>query len=168
MNYKTFKEIPQFPHANYNSNITWDYIEKWISEKNVNTNPLYQRGYVWSEEQKERYIEYRLRGGISGKDIYWNSKNWMRGSADEVIELVDGKQRLDAVLGFMNNEVKAFGNYRNQFEDESPLFFQDFVFHINNLSSQKEVVEWYLGLNRGGSIHTEEDLKPAYDLLKTF
>ena len=167
MEYKTFREIPQFPHANYRVNMMWDYIEKWMSEQNVDTNPAYQRGYVWTEEQKEKYLEYRLRGGMSGKDIYWNSKDWMRSLTDEVIELVDGKQRLDAVLGFMNNKVKAFGKFKKEFEDKLPAITHDFVFHINNLASKKEVVEWYLGLNRGGSIHTEADLKPAYDLLKT-
>lgn len=33
--------------------------------------------------------------------------------------------------------------------------------YINNLPTEKEVVEWYSGLNRGGPIHTEKDLAPA-------
>jgi hypothetical protein len=32
---------------------------------------------------------------------------------------------------------------------------------------KRDVVEWYIGINTGGSIHTEEDLKPAYELLLT-
>jgi len=174
MDYKTFREIPQFPFASYRVNMGWGYLEDWMRQQNeyyvVELNPAYQRGYVWSEEQKERYIEYQLKGGFSGKDIFWNSPSWMRGvtKKGEVIELVDGKQRVDAVIGFMNNKVKAFGKFKNEFEDKLPPIKYDLIFHINNLQTQKEVVEWYLGLNRGGSIHTETDLKPAYDLLKTF
>ena len=75
---------------------------------------------------------------MPGKDIYWNSKNWINGSMNEIIELVDGKQKLNDVLGFMNNKVKSFDNYKYQFEDKLSIIAYDLIFHINNLSSQKK------------------------------
>src|SRR6267378_3217751 len=122
--YKRFQDIPQFPFASYHVNIAWDYLEIWLNDQgnneiyNMNLNPAYQRGYVWTQDQKERYIEYRLRGGFSGKDIFWNCPNWMGGrwhKATDVLELVDGKQRIDAVLGFINNKVRAFGRLKNEY-----------------------------------------------------
>lgn len=171
--FSRFRDIPQFPFASYHCNVGWSYLEEWLdghkgaTSYTIELNPDYQRGYVWSQEQKEKYIEYRLKGGFSGKDIYWNCPNWMHFHKvkNAKLELVDGKQRIDAVIGFMNDEVKAFGKFKSEFEDKMP-FTIDFVFHINNLVNRREVIEWYLGLNRGGSVHTEKDLQPAYEALK--
>lgn len=174
--YKSFKDIPQFPFASYRINVSWDYLPVWIKSQGeskygmIELNPPYQRGYVWTQEQKELYLEYRLRGGMSGKDIFWNCPNWMSNTrpdkTSDRLELVDGKQRIDAVLGFLDNKVKAFGKFLNEYEGKLHGIHHDFVFHVNNLDTEKEVVEWYLGLNKGGSVHTEKDLEPAYQFLK--
>lgn len=172
--YDRIRDIPQFPHANYRVNISWGFIDKFLENfPLINTDPDYQRGYVWSEYQKERFIEYRLRGGMSGKDIFWNQPNFNReeGKTEwhETLELVDGKQRLNAVKGFLNDEVKAFGKYLSEYPDNMMVTSGikiDFLFNINNLTTKKEVVEWYLGMNAGGSVHTEDDLQTAYNVLK--
>lgn len=164
--YPDFESIPKFPFANHRETVFWSRIEKWIELHNqdigVDLNPTYQRGYVWSEYQKRAYIEYRLRGGISGRDIYWNSVGWGSLCGDfGPLELVDGKQRLDAVIGFLNNKVRAFGMYCSQFNGpiSNDLFF---ICHVNNLKNRKDLIEWYIGMNTGGSIHTKDDLMPAY------
>ena len=165
-----FSDIKQFPFANYHVNVSWRYLKDWIKnhgEVNIDFNPPYQRGYVWSEEQKIAYVEYQLKGGVSGKDIYFNHPYWMDFSLEGELQIVDGKQRIQAVLDFLNNKIKAFGYYYNEFEDNISSLSPDFVIYINNLKSQKEVVEWYIGMNTGGSIHTEKDLEPAYEYLKT-
>lgn len=172
MEYKKFSEIPQFPFASYHVNMPWSGLEKWLKEEdeyfNLDMNPVYQRGYVWTEQQQISYIEYRLRGGFSGKDIFWNCKTWMGSTKKgDRLELVDGKQRIKAVLDFMDNKIKVFGNYYRDFEDKLHLIGHDFIFHVNNLDTQMQVVEWYLGMNTGGSIHTEKDLKPAYDHIES-
>jgi len=171
MQIKTFKDIPQFPFSSYKVNIGWDYLEKWIESHQrdgitLDMNPFYQRGYVWTDKQKIAYIEYQLRGGFSGKDIFWNCPTWMNFKENNVVSLVDGKQRLSAVLDFLHNKIKVFNLKFSEFEDNLHTVRHDFIFHINNLQTEKEVVEWYLGLNTGGSIHTEKDLKPALDYLK--
>lgn len=173
--YSTIASIPKFPHANYRVNMFWHYIKQFLEgQPLVEFNPDYQRGYVWTQEQKERYLEYRLMDGMSGRIIYWNCPNWQRevGNSDwhNTLELVDGKQRLNAVFEFMENKVKVFGKYLNEYTDADRMIKgmrYDFEFHINNLPTKKQVVEWYLGLNNGGSIHTEEDLKVARYVLQS-
>jgi hypothetical protein len=172
--YSKFRDIPQFPHATYQVNMPWSYIEKWIADHtntsivNTDLNPPYQRGYVWTEEQKERYIEFRLQGGFSGRDIFWNCPGWPNFNIKGTLELVDGKQRVDAVLGFLHDKVKAFGKYRSQYVDKLDTIRHDFIFHINSLVNEEDIVRWYLGLNRGGAIHTEKDLAPALEILKKY
>jgi hypothetical protein len=171
--YDSIIEIKKFPHANYKVNMAWHYIDQFLTgQPLVELNPDYQRGYVWTQEQKERYIEYRLMDGMSGRIIYWNCPNWQRDFGNSnwhnTLELVDGKQRLNAVFEFLDNKVKAFGKYLIEYKDADIMkrMRYDFEFHINNLSTKKEVVEWYLGLNNGGSIHTEDDLNIAKKILR--
>lgn len=169
-----FKDIKQFPFASYVVNVGWNYIQEWIDHQNedlefmtCDMNPFFQRGYVWTNEQKISYVEYQLKGGFSGRDIFWNCPSWMRfKSTGNTIQLVDGKQRLNAILEFMNNELRAFGYLYSEFEDKLRPMDPNLLFHVNNLQTEREVVEWYVGFNTGGSVHSEKDLRPALDYLK--
>lgn len=167
-----FNNIKQFPHSSYHVDIGWDYLQTWLNETDkdygLDLDPPYQRGYKWSEYQKSAYIEYNLKGGFSGKDIFWNCAGWNgRSRLQGPMELVDGKQRLNAVLEFMQNRVPVFnGITYSRFTGKPRIYNFRFKFHINSLENRKDVVDWYLGLNTGGSIHTKEDLAPAYEYLK--
>lgn len=169
---KNLKDVPQFPWANYHVTQSWLGIDDFFANcVRVNLDPDYQRGYVWSQFQKESYVEYLLRGGRSGRDIQFNCPNWHTPIGDtewhDTLELVDGKQRLNAIREFLSNKVKVFGKYLNEYEDGNRIgrVTYHLDFHVNNLATKKEVIEWYLGMNTGGSIHTKEDLKSAYESL---
>jgi uncharacterized protein with ParB-like and HNH nuclease domain len=181
--YAKIKDIPQFPFAPYRGDTYWNHLQSQLNEHanskcyDLNLDPDYQRGYVWTMEQKIKYIEYQLQGGTSGKEIYFNCPNWMRWDRynkkygkNPTLELVDGKQRITAILEFLNNKVKAFGKFFNEFEDWNTnmtgMGLPRLSIHINNLETEEEIVRWYLGMNTGGSIHTEADLKPALEKLQ--
>ena len=44
---------------------------------------------------------------------------------------------------------------------------QGFRWHVNDLSTYSEVLQWYLDLNSGGTVHTEEELNRVQQLLST-
>lgn len=165
-----FSEIPQMPFTSYVVNIDWKYLKQWFNDVGckVDLNPDYQRGYKWTEQQKVAYIEYILKGGFSGKDIFWNNPTWERSSSKQpdVLELVDGQQRLKTVLEFLDDKIKVFDGSVCSEMGKIRMIKTNFVFHINNLQTRKDVIEWYLGMNTGGSIHTDEDLKVAYEALE--
>lgn len=139
-----FSDIPQFTHwGNYTVTVGWDYLPHhylhYVLDLGLNVSPDFQRGYVWTLEQKVRYVEYILRGGKTGRDIYINAPAWnnLREIEHDHV-LVDGKQRLDAVLGFLNNEFPVFGgNYRRDYTDSLRLH-QSFNWHVNDLQSREE------------------------------
>lgn len=163
-----FRDIKQMTQASYSVHVSWDYLQDWIDNQDgisFDLDPPYQRGYVWTEEQKIAYIEYILKGGISGKDIFWNCPGWMSNFKGP-LELVDGKQRISAVLDFLNNKIKVFGRFFNEYEDKIRLCGPTFIFHVHDLEDRKAVVQWYLDMNTGGSVHTEKDLQPAYEMMK--
>lgn len=84
--------------------------------------------------------------------------------------LVDGKQRLEAVRKFLRNELPIFGgNFINDFNDPRRLLRSSdayFEIRVNNLKTRKEILTWYLQLNTGGVVHTEEEIAKVRRMLE--
>ena len=172
-----FEDIPKFTrNAGYVCDHSWAYLAghyaQEVLECSLDVNPDFQRGYVWTLDQKTRYIEYILRGGMSGRDIYFNCPGFKYGRVGRAYGpegeyvLVDGKQRLDAVLGFMNNEVPIFGgNFYRDYTDHLDLLLARFRWHVNDLQTRAEVLAWYLDLNSGGTVHTPDELDRVKQLI---
>lgn len=160
-------KIPQMTQKPYYIiRVKWSYLKTWLKEQEVNLNPPYQRGYVWTEDQRSKYIEYCLKGGISGRSIFLNGKDWETdGTAP--LEVVDGKQRLVSICLYLNNKVKAYGCYLNETDGKLNQNTGTYIdIYIHSLKTDKEVVQWYLDLNEGGTVHTAADLAVAYYMLK--
>lgn len=170
-NYTRFRDIPQFTRAaSYQVNVGWDFVEHTLEHWNENNmlelDPDFQRAHVWTQEKQESYVEFILRGGHSSKLIQFNCSSWMKGF-DTPVELVDGKQRLEAARKFMRNELVVFGNCRfSDFTDRLRITTADFIFCVNDLSTRAEVLQWYLDLNAGGVVHTDEEIEKVRRLLK--
>lgn len=168
-----FKDIPQLINVgSYQINMPLEYIidkiKKWEEDEyyGLQLIPDFQRGHVWTEEQQIAYIEYLLKGGKSARIIYFNMPSWMDKSRTDYDDFVcvDGLQRLTAVIKFMNNELKVFGSYYNEFEDN--LRNIDLLFNINNLQTKKEVLQWYIEFNSGGTPHSNEEIERVKNMLK--
>jgi len=160
-----FADIPLITAAKYHVDVFWDYIEDWIDREEVDMNPDFQRDYVWTQKQKEQYVEWILRNGNSGRDIYFNHPGWFR-EWDGRMVIVDGKQRIEAVIGFLNNEVKAYGYYKKEYSDKYRIMQCSFSVHVADLTTKKEVLQWYLDMNTGGTIHTDREIRKVKELLK--
>lgn len=170
-----FQDIQQFigdGSGSYAVDISWGYLEdtiaKWIEHDGLNIDPDFQRGHVWSREKQIRYVEFCLRGGRSARDLLFNCPGWTHGGSkpgDEFV-LVDGKQRLEAVRLFMRSELPVFGdNLFRDYTDSLRMVHSRFRVCVNELATRREVLQWYLELNSGGVIHTEEELERVRLLL---
>ena len=107
-----FRDIPQFTRVgSYQVNMRLDWFVKWIKENQeecgLEMNPDFQRGHVWTEQQQIAYIEFLLRGGKSGRVLYFNCPCWSLGDRDEDFVCVDGLQRSTAIIRFINNEKEV-------------------------------------------------------------
>ena len=165
-----FSDIPKFTSwGNYAVDIGIDYLEDWLNDKinklGLNLDPDYQRDYCWTEEQKVAYMEFVLRGGKSSNILLFNCPGWMMDFRGP-FELVDGKQRINAILGFLHNEFPVFGSYYSEFTDKFRLCPFSFKIVINDLKTREEVLSWYLDINSGGTVHTDEELNRVRRLLK--
>jgi len=170
-----FQKIPQFTRDSpYSVDSDWPYfINKWIADPAfldstpVELCPDFQRGHVWSEAQQIAYIEYALRGGKSGKDIYFNCSSWMD-KFNTPLQLVDGLQRVTAVQRFIKNEIPAFGTLYKDYTGTLRILSgcASFKIHVNTLQTRAEVLTWYLEMNSGGTPHTQSELDRVMGLLK--
>jgi hypothetical protein len=171
--YRSFDDIPRFTSwGNYQVTQGWVGLKDALKEiggpSGLDFDPDYQRGHVWSEVQQVRYVEYILRGGRSGRDIMFNApdQNPHWEGPRQPVEVVDGKQRLTAVLRFMANEIPAFGRLCGEYEGRLNRTNIYFNFHINDLMTREEVLQWYLDINSGGVVHTDDELERVRDLLR--
>lgn len=161
-----FSEIKKFTRrASYAIDVPLDFLQKiinqYINEMNLLMEPDFQRGHVWTNRQQISYVEYFLRGGLSGKDIYFNDPNFHDKnniSTYSEFVLVDGLQRLTALLAFINDKIKVFGYYYSEFEGRAPLEYS-LRFHINDLKTRSEVLNWYLEMNTGGTVHSTKEIQ---------
>jgi hypothetical protein len=180
-----FSEIQQLPRAYYEVDVGWDDLEntlKRFMERTggiapLNLNPDYQRAHVWTRVQQLRYVEYMLVGGEVGRNITFNCPGWMSNFKGP-FELVDGKQRIEAVRAFMRDELAVFTGLNGYYYDKNyprGLRCSEFEgrmghhvglkFRVCEVATRVEVLELYLNINAGGTPHTEEELDRVRELL---
>lgn len=166
--YTRFKDIPQFTRTgNYQINVSWNYVDSTLEQFSpVDLDPDFQRGHVWDESKQRAYVEFVLRGGRSSRVIYFNAPGWNGRGPSGTMQLVDGKQRLEAVRQFISNALPIFGGSMfSDFTDRIRLVNHDFIFCVNDLATRREVLQWYLDLNTGGVVHTSKEIKKVKALL---
>jgi len=160
-----FKDIPRFVRSGgYEVHHSIDFaiqkIEEFQSKDELSAldmDPDFQRGHVWSTEQQVAWLEFFMRGGVTGNVIYFNHPGWQGDYKGEFV-IVDGKQRLEAIRRFIYNEIAVFGSYRKEFTDSIWSFCPSIKFNINTLKTRKEVLQWYLDLNSGGTPHSSDEI----------
>lgn len=170
-----WSEIPRFSSwGKYTCDVTLNDLESnlkvYINEYGLDLNPDFQRSHVWTEKKRIEYVEYILKGGRNSRHIIFNHPNWMS-TFEGDMQLVDGKQRLESTRMFLNNELPVFnGIYRRDFTNNgkqikrfsSEIFF---TFYINNLPTRVELLQFYLDLNTGGVVHSDEEIERVKQLL---
>lgn len=167
-----FSDIPHLTQWGDSSfNVSWNILEKTLADYEkvygLDLDPDFQRGHVWNERQQRAFVEFVLRGGKCSRHLLFNSATWGSGKKDPLV-LVDGKQRLTAVLKFIRNELYILeyhgGLYYRDFQG-APRQYTDFIFVINYLQTRYEVLEWYLEVN-AGTPHSNEELERVRGMLE--
>lgn len=168
-----FGDIPLFTQMpGHYVDVQWahllEYLEHHQRAYGLDLAPDFQRAHVWTEAQQVAFVEYVLRGGMSGIDLFFNHPDWgstLLDSPPGSYVIVDGKQRLHAVVRFLRDEVRAFGYRYRDFEDSPRFHLSRFRWHINTLRTRREVLTWYCELNTGGTPHTPEEIARVRALL---
>ena len=122
-------------------------------------NPDYQRDYVWTLEDKQRLVRSIFNRCDIGKFVLISFPE------TEELEVVDGKQRLRAILDFIEGRYPFEGKYWNQLSWKDRHSFNDIMVQYCELDStmvKKSDILWlFLSINAGGVPQTEEHIAKA-------
>lgn len=142
-------------------------------------NPDYQRGPVWSEEQQTKFIGHVLTGGqvpLIYLQRYDGPENAPPEHKDNYFdcpaEVIDGQQRLRAILRFLRHEIPGRCWVQGQWRDVWYRDFNEIEQGDHRLDSQvvfvdlprQKLLEFYLKLN-SGIAHTEADLERVRQMI---
>ena len=100
--------------ALHKSSITWTLkqILKMVMAKKFTFDNMSQRSYVWEPNRKSNLIHSLIEG-------YPVPPLYARRVDGKIYDFLDGKQRINAVCGFMNNEYSLIGVDDVELEDGS-------------------------------------------------
>lgn len=163
----------------------WEIIPG-VKALEVNWNPFvydkdgnkqrYQRGFVWTTEQKQLLIE-SIYKGISCGAVLIRKRTW--GQLEEMakagerelyfVDIVDGKQRMDAIRGFLKDEYPdMYGNYFSDLSNYSQYRFTDhqlFQYAEMENVTDEETLYQFLKMNHEGVPQSKEHLDFVAKLL---
>lgn len=132
--------------------------------------PEFQRGLVWTQEQKEQLIISMLHGLPLGSfyvNECWFDEEEKRAKMDHV--LFDGQQRFTAILDFLTGkfpitfEGKQF--YVTDLSYREWLNLKRYPISIANsyIEDWNDLIDYYILINKGGTQHTDEEFRKALD-----
>lgn len=172
--YESFSDIPRLiDRGSYSVHVGLSFLERhlqaWAEEfpGGLDLNPDFQRGHVWTEAQQIAFVEYALRGGLeaSSNVLLFNCSDWNEGCKAPIV-IVDGLQRLTALLRFLNDEIPAFGRLKSEYKGSISVTGARVEVHVNSLKTRSEVLQWYLELNSGGIAHSSDEIERVRHLLE--
>jgi len=133
----------------------------------VDFNPDYQRGYVWTQEDKEMLLDSVFKNIDIGKFVFirLSDSKWIE--RDFGYEILDGKQRLSTLIEFYENKITYKGKYFNELSGKDKSVFRSHTVSVAEVgeTDRKTVLKYFLMLNRTGKAMDENHLKVVEDML---
>lgn len=172
-------QIRPIPTAAYEVDVGLTFLPTWLRDQeesmptmggSFELDPDYQRGHVWTPEQRVAYIESFIRGQAP-RTIMFNCPGWMRGDAKgdiphHTFQCIDGLQRLTSLLMFIRGELAVFGDLTLAKLKGSPFDARRMGIKVclYEFAWREELLDFYLRLNAGGTPHAEEELNRVRQL----
>lgn len=112
-------------------------------------SPDYQRGSVWTDEDRERFLQSIFDGASLGNIILCDEA-----SCDDWVsyECIDGRQRIETMVGFYENRIPFKGVYYNDLSKDDRQFFGNQILgvaYLRNLT-YADRLDIFLSVNRAG------------------
>jgi hypothetical protein len=175
--------VRPMPDAAYTVDWQLSLLEKTLADIQGNMNdaggtfeldPDFQRGHVWTDLQRTAYVEALIRRTTTGR-ILFNCPGWVhsRGDSGDIkantFQCIDGLQRLTAVRMFMLGELPVFGGMTAADLKGSPFDPYRMSYRLQvgiyEFSSRADLLQFYLDLNSGGTVHAPQEIERVRGLL---
>ena len=118
----------------------------------IDTNPDYQRGYVWEKGDQELLLDSIFKNINTGNFVLITRSQESRLKTPHMYEILDGKQRLLTLAAFYENRISYQGKF---FNDLSGKDRHTFLNHRTPIAfvdecDRRMVLKYFLMLNRTG------------------
>jgi len=135
----------------------------------INFEPEYQREFVWNLEDKVSLIDSIFHNVDIGKFtfIHYSSDKWLETGYG--YEILDGKQRLRAILDFYEDRFTYKGKLFSELSDRDQYHFRDYGIveaEARNLT-QEQILRYFIMLNTGGRIMAKEQIEKVRGMLES-
>ena len=148
-----------------NSNI--EHLIQMHYHFGIDFNPDYQRGYVWTQEDKELLLDSVFKNIDIGKFalIRLSDAEWIE--RDFGYEILDGKQRLSTLIEFYENKLAYKGKYYNDLSWKDRITFKNHNVSVAEVQSEnkKTILKYFLMLNRTGKAMDKSQLDKVENML---
>ena len=129
----------------------------------LNHNAEYQRGYAWTEEDQQRYLESVFQGRELGRFIF------VRKKYPFIDEVLDGKQRLNCLWQFYTSRIAYQGVYWHELHPSDRIKFESRSVQWATLPGERytraDLLRIFLEVNATGVPQSEEHLEKVRALL---
>ena len=140
-------------------------------EGNINLSPEYQRDFVWTLEQKQEYIMALLKSRAEIRPVFIQEFD----GENEKFEVVDGKQRLSSIFGFINDEFPLEdGTFFSQLSEEDVKKILRFNVEYTRFISFSDKIphdfklELFLEINAKGTEMSKEQINKVKKMTENY
>lgn len=126
----------------------------------------YQRDYVWSLEDKQELINSIFQGIDIGKFVFVERKIT---SVEKSYEILDGKQRLNAIMEFYENRFKFKDVYFYELSKKDKNVFRNHSISsavVKENITEKQKLNLFVRLNSFGKVMSKEHLEKVKEMMK--
>lgn len=148
-------------------------LQKIHKEGRLIFDPPYQRDFVWTLEQKQFYISNLFKDMAELTPTFCQ---YIDSSSDEdLYEIIDGKQRISAILEFIDNKFPVEELYYKDLHEKDRDFISRFRFNYTRIltkdsqyykPSLNTLIQLFLEINLYGTRMSDDDLNKAKAMLK--
>lgn len=123
----------------------------------IEMSPDYQRDYVWDEKDKVALIDSIFNNIDIGKFCFVHNDY----TEEKLYEILDGKQRIRAILDFFENRFPYKGKYFNDLSTYDQNWFENYSISSALVPSgnKKQILKYFLMLNTSGKVMDKEQLE---------
>lgn len=170
--YKTIEEIKQIPILKKENKFQLHYSQRSLSclwsmiyNFGLDSDPIYQRDYVWELEDKVKLIDSIFHHVDIGKFLFVHNEYHDR-EDHKSYEVIDGKQRINALFEFYENRFPYKGIYFKDLHPQDKSHFENYPIsyaEVRNVS-MKDKLELFLKVNTTGKVIDESHLNKIREM----
>lgn len=134
-------------------------LHRYFNNRGVDMNPTYQRGIVWTEEQRISLLDSVFSYLDIGKFVFVELP-YVTGGYH--LEILDGKQKLATLVDFYSDKFTYNGYYYSQLPFEMKCVFKNLIVSVGKMQDRDynldSVLKYFVKLNTSGTPMDKEHL----------